>query len=255
MITTIADQYLAQNAGRRYPFADDTPDMPGLPDSAVLDFHVSVYGRWDTAIPTAALQRVTREHGIVGIHVEMLQAQRTAAHSIHFSAPEEAFQADVPVTLRVSNSELCAAITVTSAILDAQIPHSAYREFAPTTVTFRTCGVDSIQAVGGERLDGEIVLAPGYNVDPYLDGNRLRLDVSKGGGIGEYCQQVSAGTQTCANVLFSINGERPGTDGDIVISGHDGVVVSNNPAAHAIEISVSATARTVLSGGCSVTCA
>lgn len=103
------------------------------------------------------------------------------------------------------------------------------------------------------RLTGEIVLAEGRNAEPYLDGNRLRLDIRKGAGLGENCQAM-ASSQTCDNVLFTINGERPGSDGNIRIAGENGVSVTARPGEHAITIKLDDVARDRLAKECASTC-
>ena len=103
------------------------------------------------------------------------------------------------------------------------------------------------------RLTGEVVLAEGRNAEPYLDGSRLRLDIRKGAGLGENCQAM-ASSQTCDNVLFAINGERPGSDGDIRIAGENGVSVTARPGEHAITIKLDDAARDRLAKECASAC-
>jgi len=102
-------------------------------------------------------------------------------------------------------------------------------------------------------LTGEIVLAEGRNAEPYLDGSRLRLDIRKGAGLGENCQAM-ASSQTCDNVLFAINGERPGSDGNIRIAGENGVSVTARPGEHAITIKLDDVARDRLAKECASAC-
>ena len=102
-------------------------------------------------------------------------------------------------------------------------------------------------------LSGEIVLAEGRNTEPYLDGNHVRLDIFKGAGLGENCQSVSS-AQTCDNVLFTINGERPGSDGDIRIVGEDGITVTPDPGAHALTVKMDTVARDRMTTECASEC-
>lgn len=110
-------------------------------------------------------------------------------------------------------------------------------------------GLDTTAAV-----DGEIALAEGRNAEPYLDGNRLRLDVFKGAGLGERCQSAVSGSQRCGTVLFTINGERPGSDGNIRIVGDGGITVVPDPENHAVEIRMDDEAASRMADGCAPAC-
>lgn len=241
MITTIADQYLAQNAGRRYPFADDTADIPGFADSAVLDFRVTVPMRaGDSGTPSATLTGVSFTSNTLAITVSAGFPRNAASLTFTHAVPGGW---EGPLTLYSSSSRASGAITVTESIL-AAAGAQCTRRFADTTVAVEALGVNSITC-GGVTVSGDVELDMGYNADPYLDGNRIRLDIYKGAGIGEYCQAVGRGV-TCDDVLLSINGERPGSDGDIRITGYSGVTVTPKPAEHAVEISLDGTANAVV---------
>lgn len=103
-------------------------------------------------------------------------------------------------------------------------------------------------------LTGDVVLAEGRNAEPYLDGNRLRLDIFKGGGLGERCQSAVSGDQRCDTVLFSINGERPGSDGELKIVGEDGITVTPDPANHKVKIAMDGVAADRMADGCAPAC-
>jgi hypothetical protein len=142
------------------------------------------------------------------------------------------------------------AITVTSSVLSVANGTKSI-PFAWTTVVCDSLKVDSIRSGhsasdardaddptslnAAAALTGDIVLAEGRNAEPYLDGNRIRLDIFKGAGLGENCQSM-ASAQTCDNVLFTINGERPGSDGNIRITGENGITVTPDPDGHALTI-------------------
>ena len=103
-------------------------------------------------------------------------------------------------------------------------------------------------------ISGDIEIAEGRNTEPYLDGNSLRLDIFKGGGLGERCQSAVMGGQRCDTVLFTINGERPGSDGDLRIVGESGVTVKPIPEEHAIEITMDDATAGLMSEGCAPEC-
>lgn len=146
--------------------------------------------------------------------------------------------------------------------------------FAATTVVCDSLKVDSIQSAQDpdDALDkddpadldvtvavsGDVELAEGRNAEPYLDGNRLRIDVFKGGGLGERCQGDSvdgaAAGQTCGTVLFTVNGERPGSDGELRIIGEDGITVTPYPEDHAVEIRMDEAAAAKMTVGCAPAC-
>lgn len=140
--------------------------------------------------------------------------------------------------------------------------------FAATTVVCDSLKVHSLRSCDENARDrdadsagldvnaplaGKIVLAEGRNAEPYLDGNRLHVDITRGGGLGEFCQTVDAG-QNCGNVMFTINGERPGTDGDIRIVGEDGISVTPIPEEHAVEIRMGGDAERRTAVPCSPAC-
>jgi hypothetical protein len=142
--------------------------------------------------------------------------------------------------------------------------------FAATTVVCDSLKVHSIQSVQGAddardeddpagldaaaAVSGEVVLDEGRNAEPYLDGNRLRLDIFKGAGLGERCQSAVSGGQRCGTVLFTINGERPGSDGDIRIVGDGGIAVTPDPENHAVEIRMDDEATHRMADGCITAC-
>lgn len=142
--------------------------------------------------------------------------------------------------------------------------------FAATTIVCDSLKVHSIQSAhdladarddddpagldATAAIDGEIALAEGRNAEPYLDGNRLRLDVFKGAGLGERCQSAVSGGQRCGTVLFTINGERPGSDGDIRIVGDGGITVVPDPENHAVEIRMDDEASNRIADGCTPVC-
>lgn len=248
MIRTIADQWLAQNAGRRYPFADDA-DTGGVPDSAVLDFSCVVYGAKAGETVGARLSGLARGDGGVALAVDL-----GVYGTLDFTVPDSLARNTPYVARAVSEDGLAhGSLTVTAAVLDASVPEAGI-PFAPTTVVCDSLKVESVQAEDGETLAGVIVLDEGYNAEPYLDGRRLRLDVAKGNGIGERCRPVGGEGQTCDTVLFTINGEKPGSDGEIRLVGRAGVVVTPVPAEHAIEISMDAAATEALAAECPSAC-
>lgn len=155
------------------------------------------------------------------------------------------------------------ATTAETQVVTVDIP------FAATTVVCDSLKVMSLQSThdaadardesdpAGRNpvaaLTGEIVLAEGRNTEPYLDGNHVRLDIFKGAGLGENCQAVGSG-QRCDNVLFTINGERPGSDGDIRIVGEDGITVTPDQGAHALTIKMDTVARDRMTTECASEC-
>jgi hypothetical protein len=142
--------------------------------------------------------------------------------------------------------------------------------FAATTIVCDSLKVHSIQSAhdladarddddpagldATAAIDGEIALVEGRNAEPYLDGNRLRLDVFKGAGLGEQCQSAVSGGQRCGTVLFTINGERPGSDGNIRIVGDGGITVTPDPENHAVEIRMDDEASNRMADGCAPAC-
>lgn len=150
------------------------------------------------------------------------------------------------------------------------VVHTLDIPFAATTVVCDSLKVHSIQSAhdladamdeddpagldATAAVDGEITLAEGRNAEPYLDGNRLRIDVFKSAGLGERCQSAVSGSQRCGTVLFTINGERPGSDGDIRIVGDGGITVVPDPENHAVEIRMDDEAGHRMADGCAPAC-
>lgn len=282
MIRTLADQYLAQNAGRRYPFRDDT-ELPGwLPDAAVLDFRCTVRGVQAGTAPEARLTGAERDQDGSAKLTVTLAAGGEELDTLRFQVPDDIATKE-PYTTYAAGERACGTLTVTAAVLppaaeegedasyDVDVP------FAATTVVCDSLKVDSIQSAQdpADALDkddpdglnatasvsGEIELAEGRNSEPYLDGNRLRIDIFKGGGLGERCQGVDGdgdededAGQTCGTVLFTINGERPGSDGELRIVGEDGITVTPYPEDHAVEIRMDDAAAAEMAVGCAPAC-
>lgn len=265
MIRTLADQYLAQNAGRRYPLADDAGygDIPD--DAAILDFRCTVRGvpagaaarAWITGVEaTAAGKEVT-------VTVDRPGANDVLVFELPslLAAPYTAFARDESTGAEGTLVVAEAALSLPDGVKHAPL--------AWTTVVCDSLRVDSLRSCDENARDedadpagldanapltGDIVLAEGRNAEPYLDGNRLRLDVFKGGGLGERCQTPAAGNQTCGTVLFTINGERPGSDGEIKIMGDNGVKVVPDPENHAVEIRMDDVATSRMAAGCAPAC-
>lgn len=277
MIRTIADQYLAQNAGRRYPFADDA-GYDGVPrelDAAILDFRCTLRGVPVGEAPRAWLTGVSR--GADGTTLTVTTERSGATDTLAFAIPAD------PVTDLLTAAAQDAAtgaegwITVSQAV-HAVEPGVTAVPFARTTVVCDALKVESVQSAqdaadardkddpatgfdpvavlagGDDGTPRDIVLAEGRNAEPYLDGNRLRLDVRRGGGLGERCQSAVSGGQRCNTVLFTINGERPGSDGELKIVGDDGVKVTPDPGNHKVRIEMDAVAAGRMADGCASAC-
>lgn len=273
MITTLADQYLAQNAGRRYPLADDAgyDDIPD--DTAILDFRCTVHGIPAGAAPRAWITDVAgvtvdgKAHTRVTVTVE----RPGTPDVLRFDIPDNIATKNAPYTASAADSGTGAEGTLTVSASVLSLERGAKNvPLAWTTVVCDSLKVHSVQSAQADadardeddpasrsvtaELTGAIVLDEGRNAEPYLDGNRLRLDVYRGGGLGERCQDAVTGGQTCGTVLFTINGERPGSDGDIRIVGEDGISVVPDPENHAVEIRMDDTAANRMVEGCAPAC-
>ena len=273
MITTLADQYLAQNAGRRYPLADDTPYTEVTSDTAILDLRCVVRGAHPDnpirAYLTNAVQTTVASKPVKRLTVTLRDGSATV-DTLNFDIPMDV--SSQPYVSRAIGTAATGEMTVSAAAVSATVIPNRAKDvpFAWTTVICDSLKVMSVQSVNSdedaldrddddglavtEALTGEILLAEGRNTEPYLDGNRLRLDIYKGAGLGENCQSLGS-TQTCDNVLFSINGEKPGSDGEIRIVGENGVTVTPVPAENAIDITLDKEACDRLSKECKTACA
>lgn len=264
MTLTLADPYLSQNEGRRYPLADDSV---GLQDASLVDFRATVRNVPDGRSPAAtvaALNTVEVEGRTFRRLSVLLSAGARELAVLAFDIPGD-LATGSPFTAYARTATACGALTVTVVVLDeADGPYNV--PFAPTTVRADDLKVDSVQSAGSvestdpsithnptTRLTGRLVLTEGFNTEPYLDGNRLRLNVAKKGGIGEWCQTADAG-QTCGNVLFTINGERPGSDGDLRLTGESGVRVTPLPDEHALRIELDDVAQEKMFTTCEKAC-
>ena len=266
MIRTIADQWLAQNAGRKYPLPDDVDT--GIPDSAVLDFRCSVRGIPAGAVPEAVMSVPEDPDAPVTVRIS---CPGFSGAELKFAVPRDPARGSFH-TLPASSDGAFGSLSFTAAVRSAEAAGKSAK-MAASTVTADSLGVDSVQGIprmsyageDGHRIDGAcdavltggedgtVELDIGANSDPYLDGRRLRLEISKGGGRGEWCQRQGS-DQTCDNVLFTVNGERPGSDGDIRISGEDGVTVTPVPEEHALVVSIERSSADMMSKDCSPAC-
>ena len=270
MIRTLADQYLAQNAGRRYPFADDC-DAQDIPDSAILDFRCTLRGVSAATTPRAWLTKVEAVFPAKRLTVTTVRpGTPDTSDTLVFDIPSD-MAANAPYTVHAYDAATGAegCLTVSASVLSVRNGAKSV-PFAWTTVVCDSLKVHSIQSVqdaddardkddpagldAAAAVSGEIVLAEGRNAEPYLDGNRLRLDVFKGAGLGERCQSAVSGSQRCGTVLFTINGERPGSDGDIRIVGDGGIAVTPDPESHAVEIRMDDEATRRMADGCTTAC-
>ena len=252
MITTLANPWLAQNAGRKFPLADDVDTI--VPNAALLDFRCTVRGLRAGETPVAWLTDIAKDDdaGTVLVTVWVKSGTR-GVDVLLFEIPDNIARHE-PHTVYVATDRSAAALTVTAEILTVEVGSTPVR-FAPATVVADGLKVDSVNGedTANPPATGEIVLEPGYNAEPYLDGNRIRLDIYKGAGLGENCQTPAA-SQHCGNVLFSVNGERPGSDGNLKLVGEDGITVTSDKEHHAVEIRLDATAKDKVSKTCEPAC-
>ena len=279
MIKTIADPYLAQNAGRRYPLADDTPYTDVPCDTAILDFRCTVRGVPAGHTPRAWLVRAktleTPEGSAKQLTVEVRDdTSGETISTLVFELPGDmAAGHSHRIRARDRDGRSLGEMTVSAEAAGSCIPEREMSiPFAWTTVVCDSLKVDSLQSANSKGdardktdpagrdvvavLDGEVALAEGRNVEPYLDGAALRLDIRKGAGLGERCQTAAAGGgQTCDTVLFTVNGERPGSDGDLRIVGDGGVTVTPRPEENTVEIGLGSAALARLAAECRRTCA
>lgn len=273
MITTIADPYLAQNAGRRYPLADDTPYTGVTRDTAILDFRCTAWGVPAGTLPRAWLVNVTSAT-VGGKAVKRLTVNvrngTTVIDVLQFDVRKDLAAGYHCIRATGAQGRVLGEMTVSAdAAADAIIPNgSKDLPFAWSTVSCDALKVRSLQSANSADaakdesdpaarnatavLTGEIVLAEGRNTEPYLDGAHLRVGIHKGAGLGENCQTLTVG-QSCDNVLFTVNGERPGSDGNLRLTGENGISVTARPEAHALEIRLD-TARSPLAAACESPC-
>lgn len=273
MIKTIADQYLAQNAGRRYPLADDATLPAGMTDAAFLDFRCTVAGSATGNVFQARLTKVANLSASVKRFTVSVSIGSTSVATLAFDVPRgnPPMAKGAAYTAYASNGRARGALTVSHAAVDVAAANALGVPFAATTVVGESLTVRSLRSAetpsdARDRDDppiddrspvaalaGEIYLAEGRNVEPYLDGRRLRVDVYKGAGLGEECQTPTA-SQNCGNVMFSVNGERPGSDGNIRIVGEEGVTVTPLADEHAVEIRMDGAAASQAATQCDRTC-
>ena len=262
MIKTIADPYLAQNAGRRYPLMDDAV---GIPDNVILDFRCTVYDVAVGKTPVAALTSISTVtvNSVTYKRLEVtITVDDTDLAELNFDFPMTMVESE-PFTTVAQTTNAVGEMTASAAVLSATLAVGTSERFAPTTIVVDSLKVKSITARqgvvypagnnGSTTLTGEVMLAEGKNTEPYLDGNKLHIDIYKGAGIGEYCQAPVA-SQTCNNVLFTINGERPGSNGNISIVGESGVTVTPIPSEHVIEIGLTDAVADETTGQCDTSC-
>lgn len=279
MITTLADPWLAQNAGRRYPLADDSGGLDGEDsgrpvnrDNAILDFRCSVTGVANGAAPTAAVGSIYDDGSVRVVEVDVsLGGGRS--ETLRFEIPRDLAPSG-HASFSAASGHAFGTLTVTAAVMNVDARRFG-TAFAASTVVADSLCVDSIVGMPHVSYDADdrhhidspdtvlepaddgrpvdVVLDAGANADPYLDGNRLRLEIAKGYGRGEWCQRQEA-IQNCGNVLFSVNGERPGSDGSLNIVGDGGIVVTPDREGHALVITVDRPAVDMLASDCRTQC-
>lgn len=255
MTYTLADQHLAQNAGRRFPLADDTV---GMPDNVILDFRCTVFDLQAGETASASLQGVSDDGEWTVVTVRA--ARGSARCPLTFRFPLRMVEGTA-YTAMAEGEFAFGEMTVTAALSDApwgpaDVPFSA------ATVSGDPLKVMSVQSAEEEdrgalpvtcAVTGDVLLEEGYNTEPYISGNAIKLNIYKGAGAGEYCREIS-GDQTCGNVMFSINGERPDVNGNVMITGSDGVSVTPRPQENAVEITLNSKAAETATEPCEKTC-
>lgn len=250
MIQTLAQPALAKNAGRRYPLLDDVET--GIPDDALIDCHVVttvVVSPTNVAV-TAISGTADAATATVSIDVDghAITIRATPGRLASGTSEDGAATAWIVVGDGVAGLSFAgrALLVPTAVACDA-------RRVRSVRALTSTLEPDDVAVYGRTQgtataLSGVVDVVSGYNVDAALVNGRVRLHVSNGGGLGAYCRPVG-GHQTCGGVLYSINGELPDKDGNVVIVGGAGVSVSTG-GAHEIVVSVSDAVFDTLAENC-----
>lgn len=248
MIQTLAHPALAKNAGRRYPLLDDVET--GIPDDALIDCHVvttTVVSPTNVAVTAIS---GTADAATVSIDVDghVITIHATPGRLASGTSEDGAATAWIVV----GDGAAGLSFTGRALIVPTAVACDARRVRSVRSLT-STLEPDDVAVYGRTQgtataLSGVVDVVSGYNVDAALVDGRVRLHVSNGGGIGAYCRPVG-GHQTCGGVLYSINGELPDKDGNVVIVGGAGVSVSTG-GAHEIVVEVSDAVFDTLAENC-----
>ncbi len=232
-------QWLNANAQRRYPFVDDT--APGVADDVILDFSGTVTD--DAYDGTGVfLVSVVVYPGATGLLFQFTCGGAPFAAEVpgNASFPYKVAGATAGLRYAVVFGEGCINLFAAEAAV-----HACHGQLLPATVAVTTRQrINSIKADGYAQipLTGRVFIAPGYNCDPVVTPDRIKLVTGVGYGAGRDCIPEAAGVTSCGNALLRLNGQAASEDGNINIM-VVGAEMITDPVTHTITIRAGAAAK------------
>lgn len=238
-------EWLAHNANRRYPLADDADavDASGgfrLPDSFLVELDLPVHAGLDTGPAGFFVRSVSAFAGGYGVTVAYQPDGGDPVNVASALVPRQGFSRNSVFTLGgIGDFADTVGKIVVGRLDDIDEQPPGVWEFTlasarvdPDAVRPIVRGVSSVTCVNGDqrstRLYGDIELVAGANmrIVPVLAAGRdpvIRFDAVSGEGTVEDC--ACDGDDPAASPVYTINGVRPTVGGDFTVAGSDCVQI------------------------------
>ena len=214
MANSTLQEWLNRNAYRRFPLVEDS-DMScagglRLPDSAVLDARFCLFGAHSGPVELTA---VRIENGVATAFLSLPGGVRAEVSGNGYSTWSDGIERSARVCLGTGEDGYYILLKPV--------------RFLPSRVMSVPYGIgaDTITA-GGVTATGDVRVSDGHNTTLSIRRNNLVLGIGRGDGLGVVCRQGASAITCDGRVLYYLNGQKADSDGNIEISGGDGVSVS-----------------------------
>lgn len=213
-------EWLNRNANISFPFVEDfdhsCSNGSSLPDSLVLDMRVCSFGT-----ETASVRLVSAVVRDGAATLDFLFDGDGEIRRIEGSGWVSGRFGDASYRIR-----LCDASAMAGIAGEYRLVHEA--PLLRSRVVDIPFGIGADTLSDGETVAiGEVVVADGHNTTLDISGNDLRLRIRMGDGKGVECPEQEEGTVCDGRILYYLNGQKAGSDGNIQLVGGSGVSVSH----------------------------
>lgn len=232
-------EWLNANRYRRYPFRDDTnlacTGGRELPNNVLLDCRLVSCTAAVSLLTLLSVEVTAGQSSLLfcfgyGLHMFYVEVPAAAAFPYQVAGSSAGFQYTLVF------GEGCTTVF--------GYPVGVYNMTSTPviqpalTVVQDRHRVDTVQATGEGQavLSGLIYVEPGYNCDPTVVPDSIRLSAGLGYGAGRYCERLLDAVVSCADAILWWNGQNASEDGNIEIRGGQGVDVDPQPENHRIVI-------------------
>jgi hypothetical protein len=227
---TRTPEWLNANRYRRYPFRDDTnltcTGSRALSNDVLLDCRLVSCTSAQAALSLSNVEVTAGQlicafsYGSVSFYVTV-----PAAASYPYTVTGSALGLQYTLIFGEGCKTLLAWPVGTYSLNESPV-------LQPTlTVVQDRHRVDTVRATGSGQttLSGLVYIEPGYNCEPVVMPNKIRLSAGLGYGAGRYCNSLNDAVRSCAEAILWVNGQNADEAGNLPLVGGPGVEVESQP--------------------------